>query len=506
MTILDKEWKYDIHSPFVNDLDFQPSQNLKRSSLAAHKPISNLILKNAPKELTPEEQLIQHKKQLQELTGEKKQENLYILEKIKSHIDQIHEFRDKINGLNAIDSLKKGKKNIEKVKVKLSDYIVDECEVAKKILNKGRYAYLSSKVAHQRANIELYDKSMLKAERKRQILRKRQEKFQREVIISRNIVNKLYGASYSGRKRSLETTAYPIGSPLFRKYMIQLGYLKEDLKPQPKHLTNPQSIPEKPFLNRVEHLSKANLSRWNFCDEDLKASRKAKNLAAAKVTAIIKGYIVRLRCKRIRAATIKIQRAFRAYCARKTFCKYLIYDQIIQGNYRYPYLMMKFINSEIFQRMIKDLRNKSSLDSSFQKMVGRAARNTSTHEDEKSTNVKAMKINARLQKLGLLSTKTTKKIDSFSAYAGENQGKAVEINDLKKGIVKNRAEMWKLYIAGIVGYCPSDEEIANLMNPENELIKMIRSAGEISESALELIRFTTNEELLHQPVNKVFYI
>jgi len=42
------------------------------------------------------------------------------------------------------------------------------------------------------------------------------------------------------------------------------------------------------------------------------------------------------------------------------------------------------------------------------------------------------------------------------------------------------------------------------MNPENELIKIIRSEGKISDSALELIRFTTNEELLHQPVNKVF--
>mmetsp|Transcript_28149 Transcript_28149/g.27853 ORF Transcript_28149/g.27853 Transcript_28149/m.27853 type:complete len:133 (-) Transcript_28149:573-971(-) len=104
-----------------------------------------------------------------------------------------------------------------------------------KQLNKARYSYLSAKVAHQRASTELSDKYMLEAEERRKELRQRQEIFQRDVTIYRNICKERYGRTMKfGPRRILETTAHPLGSPRFKSFMIKLGYLPRSYSPQPR--------------------------------------------------------------------------------------------------------------------------------------------------------------------------------------------------------------------------------------------------------------------------------
>lgn len=210
-----------------------------------------------------------------------------------------------------------------------------------KNIQRARYSYLSAKIAKQRAYEAQSKKINEKAEKKRQELRDRQEHFQRDVTQARNIIRKLYPECKFNHRRVLENTAHPIGTPLFRHYMLQMGYLPSKVVARPKTATG--KMPKSKPPANIPEASQRNLSKLNF--GPLNATKKkpiTRSVAATKLQGLIRGFIVRAYMTKTRRMTLIICRWHKRQKARHAFVRALAEAHIESGGTKHNNLIQKY--------------------------------------------------------------------------------------------------------------------------------------------------------------------
>ncbi|CAG9313269.1 unnamed protein product [Blepharisma stoltei] len=354
----DIEWKYDKHSPWANDLDYNNGTNFQTEDKKkkARSSISNLkkIVKDREELDSSEEEMIKLN-MLQERTG-MTSSNLLTLQNQADYLNKVQEFEHAIGGLKMIQKWKKNKSDYESAKVKFADHIIGNSQIDVKQLNKSRYSYLSAKVAHQRAHSELDDKYLLEAEEKRKELRKRQESFQRDVTISRKICREMFGRDMKfGQRKILETTVHPLGSPRFKTYMIKLGFLPENYSPQPHPIKDFDPSVVKSLRRQIPKESISQLSLWNFKKSPQAGAKTMETPPLVKLQAHIKGYLVRQKVTMWRKAAIKIQKAYKWYRTKKFVLTALFVEQIATGNLQLGSLLVKYKDTIIYKKILKDI-------------------------------------------------------------------------------------------------------------------------------------------------------
>lgn len=450
----------------MNDLAYNPLPSCKRS-------VSNFIRSKPSPEPTVHQKLLNEKKELQVKTGEFNQDNLYILHKLSDHIDKLHTVRDSELGYNLMKSWHTSKKHLEDAKSKLANYIVKECTIEKKNINKSRYVYLSAKVAHQRASKELNQDLAQLAERKRVQLRERQKKLQRDAGIMNILVKKLYGEKFLHKQKRLETTAHSIGTPLFRHYMKRLGFLEEK-EPVPDKSSRERRVVRNLQIEKLKKESMKNLSRLNFKGVKRRLKSKERCLdAEEKMKSYLRGYIVRTLLRWKTKAVLAIQRAFRNYSAKKLLLQSLIHFQSLQGLSSFPYLSKRFANSFLYLKYLKQYNLKPE----------------------------SLHLSPALYPASTLLSNTKSYSYSSSSFIN-SQLPLHKINTLKYEILKALIETWKLYIISKTHFLPSDEELVSFLKLYSETAN---KQSILSDINIDLYSPLTPPDLLDLPVSQVSF-
>ncbi|CAG9314545.1 unnamed protein product [Blepharisma stoltei] len=495
-TKLEKDWKYDKRSPYINDLDYQSkdyyASGLDLSSPSSHKigPISNIktTIRDESFEIDLEEKRIQ---ELVEKTG-LSPTNITKLEKIGTHIEKIKDFEDAMKGFEMIYNWEESEAFFDKAKGFLASHILSELHVDMKDLNKARYSYLSGKIAYQRATAELHKKLMLRAEEKRIELRKRQEEFQREVFKTKVMLKKMYGISYINKpKKYLKTTSYKMGSPEFNMYMIKLGYLPPKFKAAPEKLKKGGIIYYK-TSSKIPEKSVNNMSQWNY-PPDFKAreieaaNKKLMSIkAAAKIQSRIKGWLMRRRMRRMKKASLKIQKLWRAYKCRKVLIAKVI-TQLFNGNKaKVAKLAKRFKESSLYYKLYQaaEAKRKSKPPAAIlsspktQKIVpsitSLSSDLSSSHTEKDLSPKRALHSPVDPPKHVTISEPPINNSINPSDQARESYRLEVEaqrINNLLKEILSTRKEMWKYYLGRVNHSELNDQNLTRLLSHESVYAK-----------------------------------
>ena len=319
-TNIDKKWRYDLHSPWVNDLDFNDSQyysfNLDSpKSPKRPKHISNIRLstREEPQEIDPEAALEQERRRL---TGIKGTISEHTLRTKAGLVSSLRSFEDAKKGYELIYQWERSKTALDKDSATLAGHIIKDLHGDMKQLTKARYAYLSAKIAKQRATAHLSKQLLLEAEGKRKALRKRQEELMRDVAKARNRLAVVYGRSYlQPRRRLIVNTAHALGSPLFLRDMVALGFLPQHWEPKPQR---PKLTTDPEVVLQYTQASSGHLSRLNGLEESggERNSPKREREARRQRSAILiqkwyKGAKVRKHTALYKHAATKIKRWYR---------------------------------------------------------------------------------------------------------------------------------------------------------------------------------------------------
>lgn len=330
--LLNTEWKYDKRSPWVNDLDYQEKDYLspEQQGRPKRKPISNIktTIRDESPEVDEEELKVQ---ELLMKTGQTQVKNLYSLQEHAQQIDRIKDYDDAVKCFDVVRQWKASKSKAGAAKLKVADHIIAEKSVDSKELSRARYAYLSSKVAAQRANCELTDKMLNKADEKRIELRRRQEEFQRLLTSTRALVRRIYGDCYMHRgRRSLKLTSYAKGHPFFIPTMIKMGYLPPSIEAKPERLKPGTVVISKREAAQISSNSLKNLSQQNFKSRikaEVKPNKSAQQLRALiKIQKCARGFVVRNRLKKLRLSVIKLQ-----HLVKRRFARRILYESIVSA-------------------------------------------------------------------------------------------------------------------------------------------------------------------------------
>lgn len=490
-TYLNEEWKYDQRSPWVNDLDYHSPNYFEvlHPPKINRKSISNIRISSPDFSVETKQDL--ELKSLQQELGKPSEPSLTKLKRESNEIKKVQDFNDAMACFESIPKWEKSPLKFEKAKQNLTDYLIGRQLIEMKKLNLARYTYLSSKIASQRAKLE-FDREMLaKAEERRKDLRRRQMEFQRVVTIMRAVVRQKYGSHYAFKpRRLLLNTAAKQGSPLFLQNMIKLGYLPNEVKPEPQRQKPGGQVVVSTTNLQVSPKSTKNLSKFNKVPMQVKpnTNKLTKNHAAMKIQATLKGWLWRKKLARMKKAARLFQRGFRRYKAWKCFIKFLIIQQLRQPTPRLKSLLFRFSRSSLFKKALKEVKSSkmSGLD------LGNLKRQTKTGaikpeeppmpiEDQvvktkiEPMNLPVVNIVHRVEignkrKLSNISI-TVKCMDPIEKtfydlddYERSNLlAEAADVNDLIRGIARARSEMWRIYLSSVTKSSFTDEDVLKVM-------------------------------------------
>lgn len=366
-TVQNMEWKYDKHSPWLNDLDYHDSnyfdidepKNIKKAT------ISNLA-RGLPKESkkSPDQILKEEIETLRKKTGETTSKNILGIKKAAEKMEKLKTFQEGLAGFEMLNEWEKSPERLETAKVKLADHIIGQSFCEMKSLNKVRYSYLSSKIAYQRAKMEHEAKVLQKAEVKRQAMRKRQEEHLRLTNIYRAYCKKKYGDIKLNLRRSLINTSHALGSPLFKPYMIKLGYLPKEIEPKPKRLKYFDIESRKIIRFDFPMKSLQNLSAWSL-PKSYKAQRrvyKDQLQAIAKIQGCVRGFLERTRMKKWKRSIRVILHRYRVFRLKKLIMKCLILEQIRNPRNLLSSLLYRIKHTHSFNIAIKCIVHEENFD------------------------------------------------------------------------------------------------------------------------------------------------
>jgi hypothetical protein len=365
-TMRDMEWKNDLHSPWVNDLDYNGDQFLAVGEDMEVAPAQKSSISNIrrgyfpPTDVEPDAEAIETKK-LREKTG-LLYANLYRLRKASERMDQKRDFEDAITGFEMINTWEQHHQLFDQAKARLASHILAGSKIDMMMLNKARYSYLSAKIAHQRASNELSSKVMQEAETMRKQLREKQEALQREITIARHVCRQLYPTMTFTSRRAIKTTSYALGSPLFRPMMVKMGFLREDIEAKPRRL-RAFSMTSRPTV-QLSPQSQTHVSRLNNTPKHEKQpnpaverKRRAERLME-RLQARMRGYMTRWRVARLRKAARMGQKGFRRHRLLKAFLKGIIKAQETANSRALASIILSFRSTFLYRQIQKELAYK----------------------------------------------------------------------------------------------------------------------------------------------------
>ena len=176
-----KEWVRDKRSPFIHDQDF-------------HSP-QYYAFEGTPKRVSPElhvssefESKDLEEEQLHEITGLPSSKPLHVRRKAAENAIAYRRFEQAQKAPKLLKEWR-DRDTMERHKANLSEDIMNHLAGETRYVQKARYAYLSSKVAKQRALSEASHQVLESAEVQRMDLYQRQVVFQRLVTKARAVVN-----------------------------------------------------------------------------------------------------------------------------------------------------------------------------------------------------------------------------------------------------------------------------------------------------------------------------
>lgn len=555
-TTVDKEWKYDEHSPWVNDLDFHGEDyytfDIDGKTPKKHKHISNIRLSGGideAEELDPDSVIEQER---MAVTGITRPVSQYTLQASAERVLQLRRFEDAKKGYEMIYKWQKSQQTLERDSAGLATHIIKDLYGDMKQMTKARYSYLSAKIARQRAKGTLSRKVLQSAEEKRVELRRKQVEFQREVGKARVVIRRIYGNAYlKPHHRVLENTSHALGSPLFYESMVKLGFLPKAWEPQP-HRMAPNTVKViKPEAKSLSAASKQHLSRFNS-QETAKTPRENSNFQREKrrVTAAIaiqswyRAAVTRRRTAKYRKAVITIQKWYKRRLRLSALLLYLL-KAFAKTQKRSLYLTLLYQkDSYMFKRIVK---KHPALGSAFQlfSVSQRASSRRPTFQQRKSNFSPSYDDMKELQALAapliqakhdVVITERPKDLRKQRTIESEvapmspavqlsdtgtvTWGKPAQaseetilllrrLNTLREAVVQTRAEMWKMYLCAVAGRQVADSELAKLLAKDSLYARKLvgngveRLSWEGSEVRLDLGGPLTQRDLKDMSVYTV---
>ena len=509
-TTVDKEWRYDVHSPWVNDLDFHGEDyytfDIDAKTPKKHKHISNIRLSGGIEEVeeVDPDSLIEQERRT--VTGLTRPVSEYMLKTSAEKVLQLRRFEDAKKGYEMIYKWQKSKQTLDKDSAGVATHIIKDLHGDMKQMTKARYSYLSAKIARQRAKGTLSRKVLQAAEAQRLQLRERQVHFQREVGRTRIALRKIYGNAYlKPRHRVLENTSHALGSPLFYESMVKLGFLPSTWDPQPRRMT-PNAIKVLKSENKsLSSASKQHLSHLNFADtperdrenSDLeKEKRRVK--AAIAIQSWYRAAKVRRFTAKYRKSVLTIQKWFKrrlrlsalllfllkAYAKTQKRSLYLtllyqkdsyVFKQILQ---KHPVLASAFwmapTSSMRASSRRATMQRKSCFSPSYEDMkelqVQAAPLLQSKHDVVVSARPKDLR---KLKTTEISETTIEESVPAIVSSQGTKASRAPQsqetilllrrLNALRETVVQTRVEMWKFYLTAVAGREVADSELATLL-------------------------------------------
>lgn len=508
-TTVDKEWKYDIHSPWVNDLDFHGEDyytfDIDAKTPKKHKHISNIRLSGGIEEVgevDPDSVIEQERRTV---TGLTRPVSDHMLKTSADKVLQLRRFEDAKKGYEMIYKWQKSKQTLDRDSAGLATHIIKDLYGDMKQMTKARYSYLSAKIARQRAKGALSRKVLQAAEGKRLQLRQKQVQFQREVARTRIILRKIYGNAYlKPRHRVLENTSHALGSPLFYESMVQLGFLPSTWDPQPQRMT-PNAIKVLKSGNKsLSSASKSHLSHLNFAttaekDRESKDLEKGKRRveAAVAIQSWYRAAKVRKFTMKYRKSVLTIQKWFKrrlrlsalllfllkAFAKTQKRSLYLtllyqkdsyVFKRILQ---KHPVLAIAFKQASTSARTSSrraTMQRKSCFSPSYEDMKELQAQAapllqakhevviTERPKDFRKLKTTEMEETAIEELVPTIVTSPASKV-TRAAQSQETILLLRRLNTLRETVVRTRAEMWKFYLTAVAGREVADSELAKLL-------------------------------------------
>ncbi|CAG9333760.1 unnamed protein product [Blepharisma stoltei] len=466
-TVHNQEWNHDKRSPWEVDIDYHQESFYKQEKDDVFSKKKKQSISN-----------IKRRDSKVNSNGEPDKTPFIKTQKTNEIMWKRKEFKDYLAGKDLVDQFETNKEQFDNAKIKLAEHIINKCQLDVKHLNQQRYAYLSAKIASQRANTQLSKTLLDEAEQKRQELRKRQIDFQRTLTYYKALVRKQYGEKYVvNHRRQLINTSHPINHAEFKSDMIKLGFLScEEAQAKPSIATSPSSryVWNKKVDLNSESLK--NVSAWNRKEITNKNSQKKHvdyDAVAKRLQAFVRGVRVRRELKKQLKAVVLWQKAFRRYRAKKLFLKCIIQEQLKGGKksisvllsrYRSSYLYKKILTEIIESSKSKHKRIPKSSSGEITKIIEPDASGSKFLSDSpKEPELKRASSISSSVKIIKIGPNTSDSISS--KFISE------EILDLRQQLYRSRAEMWKWFICKHLKMVIPDKDFIALMNPKGDFIR-----------------------------------
>ena len=539
-TKVDREWRYDVHSPWVNDLDFHGEDyytfDWEAKTPRKHKHISNIRVSGGLdeiEEVDPEE-VIENEQRA--ITGLTRPISTHTLRTSASQVQQLRRFEDAKKGYELIYKWQKSKPALDRDSASLASHIIKDLYGDMKQMTKARYSYLSAKIARQRAKAELSKKVLLEAEEKRVELRKKQVEFQREVSKTRSILRKIYGNEYlKPHHRVLENTSHSISSPLFYESMVKLGFLPSFWEPHPTRLT-PNSINiHKPDNLTIPDVSKQYVSNRNYEDIERITGKnkgnekeKRRHKAAVLVQSWYRGVRVRRFAGDYRKALKVIQKWYKKRLQLSAILLLLLKEFVKHGKRSIHKTLLYHKDSFIFKRILKkhpklatfftkrgsvivENKGKSNKRSSFALSYSEIKQFQESQIPliQSKFDVKMTEKSMETRTKRSLEEKSEEKVETVEEIIEKKAAKTSEetlsmlrrLNSLRVSILLTRASMWKFYLSEITRHPVSNLELSDFLSKDSLYIRKLHKNSqetlsfEGSDVRLDLSQPITQREL-----------
>ena len=532
---IDKSWRYDLHSPWVNDLDFNDSEyysfNLDSPKVPKRpKHISNIRLstREEPVEVDPVAALELERRRI---TGIKGAVSEHTLRNKAELVSSLRSFEDAKKGYELIYQWERSKPALDKDSATLAGHIIKDLHGDMKQLTKARYAYLSAKIAKQRATAHLSKQMLLEAEGKRKALRKRQEELMRDVAKAKARLTALYGRPYlQPHRRLILNTSHALGSPLFLKDMISLGFLPQHWEPKPmrpKKTTDPKVTPQ------YTQASTGHLSRLNGLDgsqETRISPKRERELRRENAVRLIqrwyKGAKIRRQTALFRSAIAKIKRWYRRRKQLRAVLHYLAREQEIR-----PRKVVQRVLNEykaLFPHARTTTRAKSTVSTAnspfsiedltyFPSYEACKALQASTKDPPIVIRPQAQSPEARplphitnipsrfLPGAGSPRTPDYHRAKATLTLSETEAGIVLQrVNDLRKAILGARLDMWRYFLSTVSRKAVTEDELAGLLAKDSLYARRkLQSGSETMVWEGSEIRLNLNEPLSEMDLMKV---
>lgn len=307
-------WLSDRRSPYVQDRDYHSSTYYAFAAEDRHSPASDDLDASQLEE-----------QQLFQLTGLPPSKPLFVRRKAAKVSSSLREFETAQQSPVLLQQWKHSRSQRHLLQANLSEDILNHLEGETRYIQKARYAYLSARVACQRAHSEAEQRALQHAEMRRQALYQRQLAFQRQLTTIRVLVKRLYPAYPLGKRRVISNSVKPLGHVDFPAQMQHLGLLSIP-RPKPEPELSPSAAPVSLPANF------SNLLNTTHPKKHPQRDLKRRNHMATRIQAHFRGFIACRSFLAMKRIAAYMKRCFRIRKLRRVFLRVIIRNRKRSAN------------------------------------------------------------------------------------------------------------------------------------------------------------------------------